>query len=82
MSYDMIFMVPLSLPRKRTERLGTFTAPSGSACSYSQAYRAAPHRKVAERLGTQLQPSTISTPYRLYQPSPILFHEAKKYKND
>ena len=75
-------MADLARPRKRTERLGTFTVPSGSACSYSQAYRAAPHRKGAERLGTQLQSSTISIPYRLYRPSPILLQDAKKYIND
>ena len=56
MSYDIISMVDLARPRMRTELLGTFTAPSGSAHSHSQSYRAARHRKDAARLGTQRRP--------------------------
>ena len=56
MSYDMISMVDLADSHKRTKRLDTFTAPSGSARSHSQAYRTAWHRIGAEWLGTQPQP--------------------------
>ena len=48
MSYDMISMVDLARPRNRTERLDTFTAPSGSVRTHSQAAR---YRKGAERFG-------------------------------
>ena len=50
-------MVDLARPRKSTEWLRTFTAPSCSTRNHSQACRAARHRKGAERIGTVKVPS-------------------------